>query len=376
MPSEAILQARRERRMKERERIKEERKEKYDNLELLIDSNILIKSFFRSKQGVAWKPSIQKYELNLFRNTLVIIQRVLDQDTTPLVFHNFSISERGKMREIQSVNIMERVEQHALCDEILVPYLSKSLVYDNSASLKNKGTSFSILRLKVHLLQHYRKHKTEGFILLIDFSKFFKSISHTSLKEQLDALFETPEIKTAIYRIIDSFPQGLGLGSQVSQILAVYNLNRVDHYIKEVLRVKGYGRYMDDSYLIFEHKEDCYKALLKLEPMYAKLGISINKKKTKVVPIGTEFKFLKKKFLLTKEGKVIIRIDKSTAKRTKSKLRKLRKLYDAGEVSEEDVTCSYMSCRGYMQDYTTNKFLTMLDDYFRYIFPEILLEIP
>lgn len=374
MPSERILQARRERRVEERNQIKQERKNKYDNLDILIDPNQIIKAFFRSKQGVAWKPSIQKYELNLFRNTLTIIKRVLEQDQTPLSFHNFSISERGKLRHIQSVNIMERVEQHVLCDEILVPYLSTSLVYDNCASLKNKGTSFAIERLKVHLLQHYRKYGLEGYVLLIDFSKFFKSISHAVLKEQLDMLFETPEIKTAIFRVIDSFPEGLGLGSQLSQILAIYNLNRIDHYIKEVLRVQGYGRYMDDSYLIFRTKEECYKALLDLEPRYAEMGISINKKKTTVVPIASEFKFLKKKFKLTETGKIIIHIDKSTAKRTKKKLRKLRELYDAGEVKDEDIICSYRSCVGYMQDYATKRFLNMLDNYFKNLFPEIRLE--
>jgi len=44
--------------------------------------------------------------------------------------------------------------------------------------------------------------------------------------------------------------KGLGLGSQVSQISAVFYPNSVDHFIKDKLGIKTYGRYMDDGYII------------------------------------------------------------------------------------------------------------------------------
>ena len=37
--------------------------------------------------------------------------------------------------------------------------------------------------------------------------------------------------------------KSLGLGSEVSQICAVFFPNKVDHFIKEKLRIKYYGRY-------------------------------------------------------------------------------------------------------------------------------------
>ncbi len=36
-----------------------------------------------------------------------------------------------------------------------------------------------------------------------------------------------------------------------SQILAVYYLNDLDHFIKEKLRIKSYVRYMDDFIFYF-----------------------------------------------------------------------------------------------------------------------------
>ncbi len=56
--------------------------------------------------------------------------------------------------------------------------------------------------------------------------------------------------------IIDSTPGNVGIpiGNQSSQVYALLYLNELDHYVKEVLRMRYYGRYMDDFYIICESK--------------------------------------------------------------------------------------------------------------------------
>ena len=49
--------------------------------------------------------------------------------------------------------------------------------------------------------------------------------------------------------------KGLPIGNMTSEILAVYYLNDLDHYIKEKLRIKYYVRYMDDFILFHEDRE-------------------------------------------------------------------------------------------------------------------------
>ena len=57
-----------------------------------------------------------------------------------------------------------------------------------------------------------------------------------------------------IFQIIDSFGEvGLGLGSQVSQLLALFYLNELDHIIKEKFHIKAYIRYMDDFIIIVNY---------------------------------------------------------------------------------------------------------------------------
>lgn len=52
---------------------------------------------------------------------------------------------------------------------------------------------------------------------------------------------------------IDS-TDGLPLGYQTSQLLALMYLDEFDHWVKETLHARYYGRYMDDFYIIHEDK--------------------------------------------------------------------------------------------------------------------------
>ena len=44
-------------------------------------------------------------------------------------------------------------------------------------------------------------------------------------------------------------------GSQLIQIAGVDYLSELDHFVKEDLRVRGYGRYMDDLVLVHRDEE-------------------------------------------------------------------------------------------------------------------------
>ena len=85
-----------------------------------------------------------------------------------------------------------------------------------------------------------------------------------------------------VCRIVDSFPGeiGLGLGSQVSQIMELLVLNELDHFIKERLHIKYYIRYMDDFILIHPDKEYLEYCLVEINKHIAALGLELNKKTT------------------------------------------------------------------------------------------------
>ena len=92
-------------------------------------------------------------------------------------------------------------------------------------------------------------------------------------------------------QIINSFDQGpdpdvgMGLGSQVTQLIELAVLDDLDHYIKEQLRVKPYERYMDDFILIHESKDYLRYCRSEIEKIVNSLGLSLNRKKTQIFPV-------------------------------------------------------------------------------------------
>ena len=121
-------------------------------------------------RGTRWKASTQMFEVNVLRWAASLSRELQEEEYKSRGFNTFEISERGKRRKIQSVHISERTVQKSLCNNALKPALTPKMIYDNSATLKGKGTEFAIDRLKEHLHRHYRKHGLRGGILIIDFN--------------------------------------------------------------------------------------------------------------------------------------------------------------------------------------------------------------
>lgn len=384
------------------------------DMESVYDANSLLDAFKKSKKGTAWKESVQRYEMNLLRNINQTQKEMKDGTYEQKDFYEFKLHERGKTRHIKSMHISDRVVQRSVCDNVLVPELSKYLTYDNGASMEGKGIHFARKRMATHLHKFYRKHKSnEGYVLQIDFSKFFDNIVHDGLIKEMRKKIGDKETMSFIEKLIDTFRvdvsymtdeeydnsintlydalqhaqidkalltgekymrKSVGIGSQISQISGVYYPTRIDNYCKIVRGMKYYGRYMDDIYIIHEDKEFLKGLLNDIRGICDELGLFINPKKTQIVKLSHGFTFLKIKYSLTETGKVIQRISKDSVLREKRKLKKLRGLLEEGKVSFADVRCSYASWRGGVAHYDSHTILQNMDKFFDELFIKPLLE--
>lgn len=308
----------------------------------------LYKAYKCCRRGVSWKASVQRYisqaPVNVY-NTYVQLQQGTYKSPG---FYEFDIYERGKKRHIRSTVIGERVVQRCLCDNSLVPLLGRTFIYDNGASMKNKGYDFAVNRITEHLRKHYRKYGNEGYILLFDFSKFFDNVSHELVKKIIRKEISDERILAITDHFIDMFGDvGLGLGSQISQVLSLASANSLDHYIKEILRIKMYGRYMDDGYLIHPSKEKLVECLHEIKRICDELGITLNQKKTQIVKLSHGFTWLKIRFYLTDTGKVVKKIYKRSITKMRRKLKTLKRKYDNGEMQFEDVQATWQTWQAY-----------------------------
>ena len=364
---------RRQRRIAKRESKRLEYIKKYNSLEKVADVDSLYASYKKSREGVSWKESVQRYDVCLMKNLIETKRALLNGDNVTKGFVEFDIHERGKIRHIRSVHISERVVQKCLCDNVLLPLFSRSLIYDNGASIKNKGIHFAMKRLRTHLNKFYNENKSyEGYALVIDFSKYFDNILHDKLFEIQKKNFTDKRLFELYKSFITVFGdnKSLGLGSQVSQISAISYPNKLDHYCKEVLKIKYYGRYMDDTYLIHKDKKYLEYCLTKITEICSELGIKINQKKTKIVSLYDGFWFLKGKYSLLPSGKIICRADRKGCVRMRRKLKKFKIMLDKGEMKLSDIYTSYQSFRSHLLKFDSYHLVKNMDRFYKELFRE------
>ena len=323
-----------------------------DSFDWVFSYEHLYHSYKMCRRNVGWKASVQKYITNAPINVYQTWQRLQAGKYRTSGFFEFDLIERGKKRHIRSVTIGERIVQRCLCDYALVPVLGRTYIYDNGASMANKGYSFAVDRLCQHLRQHYRKHGTEGYVLLFDFSKFFDRVSHRVVKAVLHKEFSDERIIKLTEHFIDAFGDvGLGLGSQISQVLALASANRLDHYIQEQCRIGSYGRYMDDGYLIHPSKEYLQKCLDGIRWICEELEITLNEKKTQIVKLSRGFTFLKVRFFLLPGGRIVRKIYHRSVTRMRRKLKAYQRFVSAGKMTMDDVYQSWQSWKAYASNF-------------------------
>ena len=196
--------------------------------EKLLDLNILYNAFQKCKHGVYWKNSVQKYESNILLN-LYDLKKSLENGTyKQRAFDEFDICERGKKRHIKALHISDRVLQRALCDEILTPIINPYLIYDNGANVKGKGVDFAKKRMRTHLRNYYINHgSNEGYILQMDISKYFDSIPHDKSYEIMTEHIDDERVKQLVKYLISTFKDGIGIGSQLSQLIGIRQGNKI-----------------------------------------------------------------------------------------------------------------------------------------------------
>ncbi len=262
-------------------------------------------AFYEASKASKWKTATQRYHSNLLLNNLELQEELRNCTYRVEPTVNFWIRERGKERYIESPTIRDRIVQKVLSQQILIPALTRPLIYDTYASIKGRGTTFARKRVDILLHRYIRKNGTDGYVLLVDIKKYFPSIDHRILKEMIrKRIKEPPEIMRLIDYVIDCSSHtevGINLGSEAPQIFAVYYLSPLDNYIKSARGIKYYGRYMDDMLIISESKEELKQLLEEIREQLARLKLEINERKTHITKLSRGFTFLQVKYSVNRK---------------------------------------------------------------------------
>lgn len=259
---------------------------------------------------------------------------------------------------------------------------------------ERKGVAFHRRRFEARLHQYFMQNGTnEGYILLVDFSGYYANIPHDKCLEVLQTFLERevedPETlaitEMLLPLIFKTFEQdvsrftdkeieammagkidpmlnygvdpalltgekmlrkGVDIGSQPSQNIGIVYPYRLDNYAKIVKAVKGYGRYTDDSYAIARTREELLELLDGLEKEAKEYGLIINRKKTRIVKLSSEFRHLQVCYSLTETGRIIRKINPKNITRERRKLKAYKRLLDSGRIDYATVENAFKSWLG------------------------------
>lgn len=338
-----------------------------DYYDKVISFKELYKGLKKSCRNVRWKDSVAGYESNGLKNTLKLRNELLSGKYKIMKYQIFTIHE-PKERIIVATRLKDRQFQRSLCECGLYEDITEHLIRDNCACLRGRGVDDALHRMKVHLRRFYNKHGKEGWVLKCDIHHFFGETDHNIACSVIDKYVSDKRAGNAVKEIINSFDgdKGVGLGSQISQLVELLVLNDIDHFIKERLRIKHYIRYMDDFILIHEDKEHLKYCKSEIENQLQEIGLKLNKK-TSLFPLKQGIWFLKWRFVIVDSGKIIMLMDKKKIYRQRKRLRKLLEKESKGKVSKGTAETSLMCWLANAKRGNTYKIQNEMVEYFNRI---------
>lgn len=271
--------------------------------------------------------------------------------------YNIFLIKEPKYRIIMSQNINDKIINHLVAKYILFPALEPCLIDGNVATRKCKGSKYSFDNIKKYM--NHLCNEKDAYALKLDISKYFYNIDHNILYNSICKRIKDKDSLNIIKLIIDTTNEeyinenikllvkkesekmllignmnavkelekiplyivnkGLPLGNVTSQILAIFYMNEIDHYIKEELKYKYYIRYMDDLLIISNDKNKLVKDLILIEKKVNSFELKLNNK-CKLYNLRNGIDFVGFNFRCY-NSKVIIKYKKSTFISIRKKLR-------------------------------------------------------
>lgn len=202
------------------------------------------------------------------------IQKMLQDHTyipTKPVIKTIQDASSGKIREIHKPNFYPDQIIHWSLMLQVEPIITRGMYEYNSGSVPGRGTTFAQKAVRQWIDTDPKNTK---YCLKMDINKFYPSIDNAVLKSMFRRKIKDNDCLNLIDLIIDG-NQGQPIGFYTSQWFANFYLEGLDHYIKEVLGIKHYVRYVDDLVMFGNNKKKLHKANLAIATYVAGLKLTV-----------------------------------------------------------------------------------------------------
>ena len=223
------------------------------------------------------------------------------------------------------------------------PILKKGMYDWSCAAIEGRGVHYGARHIRKILV---RDRKNTKYCLKLDIKKYYPSINKELLKKKFRRLIKDYDVLNLIDSIIDSSADGLPIGNFTSQWFANFNLQDLDHYIKEQLKVKYYIRYMDDMVLFHRNKKELHKIRIAVDEFLHKEGLRIKENWTLFKVDSRPIDFMGFRFY---RGYTTLR--RGIFLRMK---RRIKRIYKKGKITQNDAG-AVMSYHGWITNSNSYK---------------------
>ena len=346
-----------------------------------------------------------RFEMDYERECIDLWREINEQRYEPRRSIAF-IVEKPVKREIFAADFRDRVVHHLIARRMM-PLLEAQFHPDNYSTQKGKGTLYGIHRIEQHLRACSEDYTRDCYIMKLDISGYFMSISKQRLyecvKQFLEPRYPSQDLPMLLYLIrktifnrpeqdcVMKMPRslwrglprnksllgtdgtcGLPIGNLTSQLLALLFLDELDHLITEEWGVPYYGRYVDDMVLIHPSRHHLLEVKERISQWLEAHGLRLHPKKMYLQHYSKGVLFI---------GGMILPGRKYLSRRTMGFLHKTlilcRRLADGQPVPplkvREQIQASMNSYFGMLQHFDANRLTTRLirqlpREWFRWMF--------
>tara|TARA_Y100000588_G_scaffold43262_1_gene41162 strand:+ start:1078 stop:2322 length:1245 start_codon:yes stop_codon:yes gene_type:complete len=307
-----------------------------DLMPAILEWDNLLLAHARAARGLSKKGAAERYARRLDDNLRDLREGLKSGHFYFGRFHRFEVRD-PKLRTICAPEYPARVAHHAIFN-VCEPLLERRLISDCYACRRGRGTHGAIRRA----LQFARKHP---WSLELDVKRFFDSIPHQLLLENLARVFKDRKVLRLFASILKGYHtepgKGLPIGSLSSQHFANFYLSCLDRFVKEKLRVRGYVRYMDD-FILWGHERifltNCRNGV---ECKLNEIGLRL-KKRSEPKPSQEGLGFLGHRIFPRR-----VELDRRARTRFVRKARRLTGQWNEGAISSLELQQRHASLAGY-----------------------------
>lgn len=255
------------------------------------------------------------FEIDVETKLYALANQIKNKTYTPKPSIAFMVY-KPVQREIFAADFADRVVHHLIYRCIYQDHVDPYLIPDSYSCRKGKGTLHGAKRLNYFIRSCSNNYIDDAYILKLDIKGYFMNMRHSILYNKV-IQFLKPNIRYLglDYATIDfllhqtifanvaigckikgnlsnwktlpkdkslfSKPNGIGLpiGNLTSQIFGNIYLNKLDHFVKNTLNMKYYGRYVDDMVFVHKDKNVLKNTIPLIQVQLDNLGLSIHQKK-------------------------------------------------------------------------------------------------